>query len=141
MFYWGLVASALIAISFMIGLPGKAIGVARAYTIILCLLVVPCFLYALKDTGISLRYIVRAVGGYIVISFLTVMLTQLVFGALPHGSLIANLLIKSVVGGCIYVALTGLLVMLDPAQAAVRDVALQSLSALKRFSSRRGSPA
>jgi len=84
---------------------------------------------------------VRAVGGYIVISFLTVMLTQLVFGALPHGSLIANLLIKSVVGGCIYVALTGLLVMLDPAQAAVRDVALQSLSALKRFSSRRGSPA
>jgi PST family polysaccharide transporter len=52
---WGLFAIPLIVASFAVGLPWGAFGVAIAYALSMLVLTVPCLLFALKDTPITLR--------------------------------------------------------------------------------------
>jgi len=53
MFIWACIAIPLIIISFLIGLPWGAIGVASGYSISSCILIYPQFVFALKHTQIT----------------------------------------------------------------------------------------
>ena len=59
MFKWGIFSSLCIVVSFIVGLPFGAIGVATAYTICILLLAVPALWYATKTTPITLLSIFR----------------------------------------------------------------------------------
>lgn len=61
MLRWGLVGSTVIVISFFIGIPFGAIGVAISYTIVTYLILGPCLWYAGKPIGLKLRQIIAAV--------------------------------------------------------------------------------
>ena len=54
MFKWGLMSSAVIVMSFMIGLPYGPLGVAWAYSGAITLIIYPLILYATKETCIRL---------------------------------------------------------------------------------------
>jgi len=60
MFKWGLVSSALICLSFLIGLPFGPTGVALAYTITIAALTVPAVLYACRPTALKARQVFSA---------------------------------------------------------------------------------
>jgi O-antigen/teichoic acid export membrane protein len=55
----GIASAAVIVISFMIGVPFGARGVALAYSISVCLLVVPTWWYITKDTPITMGDVFR----------------------------------------------------------------------------------
>lgn len=61
MFRWGIFSSLCIVVSFIVGLPFGAIGVATAYTICILLLAVPALWYATKTTPISLLSIFNVI--------------------------------------------------------------------------------
>jgi len=54
MFQWGLIGCSWLVISFFIGLPYGAIGVAWAYSIAMLTMAVPCILYAIAGTPIKI---------------------------------------------------------------------------------------
>lgn len=58
MFAWVCLAAPLIVLSFIIGLPWGAIGVATGYAVCNLLLVIPGFSFALKGSPISVRDVV-----------------------------------------------------------------------------------
>lgn len=55
MLAWGCISAPLIVLSFLIGLPWGAIGVATAYAVCITLIIVPSFSFALKQSPISVR--------------------------------------------------------------------------------------
>jgi PST family polysaccharide transporter len=61
MFRWGIFSSLCIVVSFIVGLPFGAIGVATAYTICIVLLAVPALWYATKTTPIALLSIFNVI--------------------------------------------------------------------------------
>lgn len=62
MFVWGLLSSAIIVLSFVLGLPWGPVGVAMGYATAICFLTVPCIWYATTGTRIRYRGIVDAAG-------------------------------------------------------------------------------
>jgi PST family polysaccharide transporter len=59
---WGLVMVPLIVISFAIGLPWGALGVATSYTVcFLCVIMVPSFWYAFRYSPVSVTGLFRAI--------------------------------------------------------------------------------
>ena len=62
MFKWGLFASGFIVLSFLVGLPYGADGVALCYAIVTLLLAVPCIWYATIGTQISMWDVIRSIG-------------------------------------------------------------------------------
>lgn len=137
MFHWGLFSSALIAISFLIGLPDRAMGVARAYTIIMCVLALPGMAYAIRGTSLSLREVVRLVIGFLFVALITIGTAQYITRDFAHDSPFLRLLVKGCIAGTIYLILAGLLILLDPAQAGLRSVCAHFLSSLRRLRSGR----
>jgi len=60
-FRWGLIGSIIIVVSFLLGLPYGAIGVAIAYTIAVYVIIVPCMWYAGNSAGIKVTSVFSAV--------------------------------------------------------------------------------
>jgi PST family polysaccharide transporter len=58
---WGLISSALIIASFVVGLPFGARGVALAYSCTMVLMTWPCLWYAFRGTQIAMGDLLRAV--------------------------------------------------------------------------------
>jgi O-antigen/teichoic acid export membrane protein len=61
LFYWSLLSSSVIVLSFIIGIPWGGVGVAIAYAGARCLLIVPSMWFALRGTQIGLPDVGRAV--------------------------------------------------------------------------------
>jgi O-antigen/teichoic acid export membrane protein len=60
--HWGLVTVPLTVLSFVIGLPWGALGVATSYTVcFVCLILVPSFWYAFRFSPVNLSGLFRAV--------------------------------------------------------------------------------
>lgn len=55
MFRWGVMSSSWLVLSFIVGLPYGAIGVALAYSIAIALMILPLILYAISGTLLQLR--------------------------------------------------------------------------------------
>jgi O-antigen/teichoic acid export membrane protein len=55
MFKWGLMSSSWLVLSFLVGLPYGAIGVALAYSIAMALMTLPLIMYAISGTFLRLK--------------------------------------------------------------------------------------
>ncbi|RMF45882.1 MAG: hypothetical protein D6751_06435 [Deltaproteobacteria bacterium] len=55
MFRWAMIATPVYVLSFLIGLPYGAVGVATCYSIAVGILFVPCFLMATHKTAVSFK--------------------------------------------------------------------------------------
>ena len=72
---WGLIASPLLVISFVIGLPWGPRGVSLCYSIMILLLVYPCFYFATSSSPVSTRDVFEAVARPICIATGSALLT------------------------------------------------------------------
>jgi len=61
MFKWGLFASLFVVISFLVGLPYGAQGVATCYTVVMLLQALPCMYYATRGSSITMLDVWSAV--------------------------------------------------------------------------------
>ncbi|MDQ1485926.1 MAG: hypothetical protein QOJ62_1619 [Actinomycetota bacterium] len=68
MMWWGLASGPVIVVAFLIGLPGGAFGVARAYAVATLVLTVPGFWFATRRTPVSMLDVASAVWRPAVIS-------------------------------------------------------------------------
>lgn len=76
-FLWGLAASVIVVLSFIVGLPHGPTGVALCYSLAAVLLAVPCMHFAIRGTRITLLDVFK------------VILPVLVSGALAAGAALA----------------------------------------------------
>jgi len=83
MFKWGVMASAIICLSFVIGLPFGPSGVALSYSAAMLSLTLPCLAYAYHDTGLTWSLLTRAISLPIVASTIAG-LVSLAFRALQR---------------------------------------------------------
>ena len=60
MFKWGIFASSLITVAFLIGLPYGSVGVASSYTTCFLLITFPCLWYAFKYTPVDISSTAKA---------------------------------------------------------------------------------
>jgi hypothetical protein len=63
MFRWGVFGAAVIMLGTIAGLPWGTTGVAWGWSTAMVLLVLPCLIYGYRGAGLTLRRLVRAVGG------------------------------------------------------------------------------
>ncbi len=107
MLRWGLVGSTVIVISFLIGIPFGAMGVALCYTIATYLIVGPCLWYAGKPIGLSFLHIISTVWKPFVAAVTAGLLCWYILKAIHFNSM---LLVKTIVGfvllSVVYVCLT-----------------------------------
>lgn len=95
MLRWGLVGSTVIVISFLIGIPFGAMGVALCYTIATYLIVGPCLWYAGKPIGLSFLQIISTVWKPLAASLTAGLLCWYILNAICFNSM---LLVKTIVG-------------------------------------------
>jgi O-antigen/teichoic acid export membrane protein len=60
MFKWGIFSSVFTVLSFFIGLPYGAIGVATSYTVVTLLLAFPCLWYAFRFSPVDILSVAKA---------------------------------------------------------------------------------
>jgi PST family polysaccharide transporter len=86
MLKWGAVSSVLVGVSFWIGLPYGAQGVALSYSVMILILTMPGLVYATSGTAIRVRDVLEAVGEPLGASLVAGVPTA-VFVAVTAGSL------------------------------------------------------
>jgi PST family polysaccharide transporter len=68
--FWGLISSPIVMLSFCIGLPWGAKGVALAYSVCMWIMVYPAFWFALKNTPVSIVSVFNTLSRPVLLSFI-----------------------------------------------------------------------
>lgn len=126
MLHWALIATPVYVTGFLIGLPYGAVGLAAGYSVSAALLFLPAFMFAVRKTSVSLADVMQivlpfslcAAGIGLGLRYVTTDLNTL-FGLLATG-----------LGLCLYLGLSGLVVMTLPPYASIRDRGLRMLASL-----------
>jgi hypothetical protein len=93
---WGIANSILIVLSFIVGLPWGAIGVAAAYAIANYVILFPSLWYCFRGTPITISAFMRAIAKPIIaslVSALVILLAHLLFGNQPDIAVIGASLV------------------------------------------------
>jgi PST family polysaccharide transporter len=104
-FRWGIAASIVIIISFFIGLPFGAIGVAVAYTAAMHLLIGPSLHYAGKLVNLKLLSIVQALWKYYIAAVCAGIVCKVIVynsGFAADGFIVYNLVSRLFIGSVLY---------------------------------------
>lgn len=128
MFQWGLIATPIYVIGFVIGLPHGAAGVALAYSIAAALLFLPCFAMAVRNTPVSFGDAM----GVIWPASLCAAAVGLGIRWLIEGAPLLTGLLVTGAGVVVYLALTAMLVLMWPAYGSIRRRGFDALDAVKR---------
>lgn len=123
MLHWALIATPVYVLGFLIGLPYGAVGVAVGYSVSTALLFLPAFMFAVRNTSVSLGdamqvvlpFSVLAAGIGLGLRYVNAELDTL-FGLLATG-----------VGLCVYLASSALLLMVFGPYASVKARGLHML--------------
>ncbi len=99
MFRWGLVGSTIIVVSFVVGIPWGAIGVAISYTIAVYLILLPCLWYAGRPVGLKVAHVVGAIWRPMCAALSGAAVSHLVF-SLTEGSMLSVVRIVVSLAAC-----------------------------------------
>ena len=136
MFAWSLMATPLIMISFLVGLPYGAAGVAFSYSCVMCVLTIPCLMFAAHGTPVRTLQMLRltvlpiAAG----VASAAAGLAQHHSGAPP----LLDFVTTCAVSGGLYTAAALALLVFDPIYTAWRARAASWLKVIRMTASRSG---
>ncbi len=106
MFKWGVFASSFLVLSFFVGLPYGARGIALTYSIAKVLQTVPCMYYATRDTSVTMLDLLQAIKPSFVASLIAGAVTLGVqFLIAPSLPILATAIISTVVMALVYILL------------------------------------
>jgi O-antigen/teichoic acid export membrane protein len=126
MFYWALIAVPLYALSFVIGLPYGATGVALGYSISQLLAFFPCMWMATRQTNITLTDVIVSVAPATVVTVALGGALALVAARLD----VIGGLVAMASAGLLYVAAIAALVWTTPAYQRLRQRAQDALATM-----------
>ena len=106
---WSLVSSGLIVLSFVIGLPQGAKGVALSYSCAVLLIILPSFRYAFEPTAIRVLDLLGAVAEPLGASLISLALGVLLLRYLPCSNSLARLMIGFLTQAIAYISISALL--------------------------------
>ena len=129
-FYWSLFASPIFVLSFVIGLPWKAEGVAISYAACMMLLAPVYFAYALRQTTITPGILARWMLPVLICSALAIGCGEAVNSTTVEFSDPARLVIGVLTVGAIYTVLGSISLYLLPQYLSLRIMAHEFLSPL-----------
>lgn len=126
MLHWALIATPVYVTGFLVGLPYGAVGLAAGYSISAALLFLPAFMFAVRDTSVTLGDVMKivvplsvcAAGVGLALRYVTPNLDTL-FGLLATG-----------VGLCFYLAASALLLMFWRPYVSLKARGLRMLETL-----------
>ena len=119
MFKWGLISTPFVVLSFFVGLPFGATGVALAYSCAVCFLMLPCMGYAAHGTPVRIVDMV-----WVTVPSIALGIVCAAIGYASSGVAASNLLELFVTAGlvlCLYLLGIALLVVFHPFYARLRD--------------------
>ena len=125
MFAWACIAVPLTVLSFLIGIPWGAIGVAISYSILNCILIYPEFVFALKRSPIRVIDVFSNIYTPLALSIIMGLAIAIVHPHLLEFGLIWTILGSLVVGGCVFLSLS---YIFSPAWADIMDILATSRS-------------
>lgn len=105
MLYWGIFGSTVIILSVVVGLQWGTRGVAYGWSLSSLLLVVPCLLYAYRDTELTLAGLARRVGGIYGAGAVTLPVAWLLRRSLDGLPALLQLLLGAGASAVVYAAL------------------------------------
>jgi PST family polysaccharide transporter len=114
--HWGFIITPIYLVSFVIGLPFGAKGVALAFSVAQLLAFFPCFLWAIHDTNIRMRDILAVVG---LPTLATISVALGLYAVTTHVGLFAQIAAIAV-AGLIYLAVITAAVWRLPIYARVK---------------------
>jgi len=106
---WCLVSSGLIVLSFVIGLPQGARGVALSYSCAVLLIMLPSFRYAFEPTAIRVLDLLKAIAEPLAVSLASLALGVLLLRYLPLSSSLARLAVGFLAQAMVYLSVSAFL--------------------------------
>jgi PST family polysaccharide transporter len=98
MFFWVCMAAPIIVLSFLLGLPWGAIGVASSYALCNCILIVPLLAFALKYTPVTVRDVFSVISRPLAMSIAVGLAMSLARAHLVKFTLIVTIPVSIAVG-------------------------------------------
>lgn len=106
-FYWSLFASPLFVVSFVIGLPWKAQGVAISYAAFMAILAPIYFAYAVRQTTMSFATLMRWMVPVLVVAALAIGAGEVINGFTRSANDFVRIIIGALTAGGVYALLGG----------------------------------
>lgn len=122
-FRWGLITASVFPLAFLAGLPFHAIGVAKAYSLAVIVMAIPCIIYAMRDAPATALDVFAAIRAPIIAGISTILMVRLLVPAIAFiDAPLVCLLISCSVAAVIFCSSALLLLFIDPAQRQQRNV-------------------